>query len=59
MKNIIIGKGVGNENLLFPTAPIWMKREIRNVKLEPMFPLDSIFLNSLSASFTISQPVRQ
>lgn len=59
MNIILIGEGVRNKNFLFPTAPIKMKIEIRNVKLEQMFPLDSIFLSSLSVSFTISQTVPQ
>lgn len=59
MKRIVSGEGVRNKNLVFPTVSIKMKREIRNVKLEPMFSLDSVFLNALSASFTISQTVPQ
>jgi len=58
VKIIIIGGGVGSENLLFPTAPFKMKKEIRNVKLSQCFAWTAFFL-ILSASFTISKTVPQ
>lgn len=38
MKIIIIGKGARINDLFFSTALTKVKREIRNVKLEPRFP---------------------